>query len=75
MGLLLNYADGRRAIFDTGLFDYRKNENNKKSFILEVDLEYPPELHERNDDYPLVSAVMTIEFKFTNEKKHNLRAQ
>ena len=36
MGLLLNYADGRIAIFDTGLYDYHKKEKDKKSFILEV---------------------------------------
>ena len=53
MGLLLNYADGRIFIFDTGLFYHRENEEDKKSFILEVHMEYPPELHERDDDYPL----------------------
>ena len=58
---LLNYAIGRSAIFDTGLFDHQENEDNKKSFILEVYLEYPPELHERDDDYPLAPEVMTIE--------------
>ena len=49
MGLLFIYADGRIAIFDTGLFDHRENEDNKRSFILDVELEYPPELHERDD--------------------------
>ena len=39
METLLNYADGRIAIFDTGLFDHREHEKDKKSFILEVDLE------------------------------------
>ena len=39
MGLLLNYTDKRMAIFDTGLFDHRDNEEDKKSFIFEVDLE------------------------------------
>ena len=51
MGLLLNYANGRIVIFDTKLFDNRENEEDKKRFILEMDLEYPPELHERDDDY------------------------
>ena len=72
---LLNYPDGRFAIFDTGLFDHRKNQKDKISFILEVDLEYPFDLHERGDDYPLVQEIMTIEPEITGEKKHNLRAQ
>ena len=75
MGLLLNYADGRIAIFDTGLFDHRENEEDKKSIILEVNLKYPPELHERDDDYPLAPEVMTIEPEITGEKQHNVRTQ
>ena len=75
LALLLNYADGRMAIFDIGLFDHRENEENKKSFIFEVDLEYLPELHERDDNYPLAPEVMTIEPEITGEKQHNLRAQ
>ena len=74
MGLLLSYADGRMAIFDTGLFDHRNNEEDKKSFIFEIHLEYPPELHERDDDYPLARDVMTIEPEITGEKQHDLRA-
>ena len=75
MGLLLNYEDGRIAIFDTGLFDHRENEKDKKSVILEMDLEYQPELHERDDDQLLAPEVMTIEPEITGEKQHNLRAQ
>ena len=75
MGLLLNYADGCMTIFDTGLFDLRENEEDKISFIFEVDMEYPPELHEGDDDYPLAPEVMTIEPEITGEKQHNLRAQ
>ena len=75
MGQLLNYADGRIAIFDTGLFNYRENEENEKSFIFYVDSEYPPELHERDDDYPVDPEVTIIERKITGEKQHNLRAQ
>ena len=75
MEQLLNYADGRIAIFDYGLFDYRENEEDKKSFISKVDLEYPPELHERDEDYPLTPEVLTIEFEITGDKQHNLLAQ
>ena len=38
-------------------------------------MEYQPELHERDDDYPLAPEVMTIEPEITGEKQHNLRAQ
>ena len=34
-----------------------------------------PELHERDDDYPLAPEVMTIEPEIIGEKQHNLRAQ
>ena len=75
MGLLINYSDRRIAIFETELFDHGVNEKDKYSFILEVYLEYPPKLHERDDDYPLAPEVMTIEHEITGEKQHNLRAQ
>ena len=70
----LYFADGRIAIFDLGLFDYRLLDE-KKSFIFEVVLEYPPQLHQRDDDYPLAPEVMTIEPEITGEKQHNLRVQ
>ena len=70
----LNFTDGRIAIFDLGLFDHQVLDE-KKSFIFEVDLEYPPELHQRDDDYPLAFEVMTIEPEITGEKHHNLRGQ
>ena len=38
-------------------------------------MEYPPELHKSDDDYPLAPEVITIEFKITGEKQHNLRVQ
>ena len=72
---LLNYADGCIAIFDTKLFDHRENKDDKKSVIFEVDYEYPPELHERDNDYPLAPAVMPIEPEITGEKQHNLRVK
>ena len=75
MGLLLNYSDSCITIFDIKLFDHWENEKDKKNFIFEVDLEYSPELHKRDDDYPLAPKVMTIEPEITGEKQHNLRAQ
>ena len=37
-------------------------------------MEYLAELHNRDDDYPLASEVMTIKPEITGEKQHNLRA-
>ena len=73
--LLMNYADGRIAIFDFGLFNYRVRDKEKKSLIFEMDLEYLAELHNRDDDYPLAQEVMTMEPEITGAKQHNLRAQ
>ena len=34
--------------------------DNKKGYILEVDLEYPEELHELHNDYPLAAEKMKV---------------
>ena len=44
-------------------------------FVFEMDLKYSPELHERDNDYPLAPDVITIKPEITWEKQHNLRAQ
>ena len=46
-----------------------------QNYILELDLNYPGELHERDDDYPMAPELMNIEAEITGEKKHALRAQ
>ena len=35
-------------------------EDSKKGLILEVDLEYPPELHNLHNDYPLVPGKIKV---------------
>ena len=44
-------------------------------FIFEVDLEYPPEQHERDDDYPMAPELMTITTNITGPKQHKLQAK
>ena len=46
-----------------------------KQYIFEVELDSPPELHERDDDYPLVPETMNIDAEITGEKQHQLRAK
>ncbi|XP_068675341.1 uncharacterized protein [Montipora foliosa] len=54
------------------------NENSKKGLILEVDLEYPKELHDLHNDYPLapekvkVNKDMLSEYAKNIAKKHGV---
>ena len=49
--------------------------DQERHHIFEVDMDYPPELHERDDDYPLAPETMTIEAAITGEKQHELRSK
>ena len=51
---LLVVLDGlqKKKIYKIDLAKYEKD--SKKGLILEVDLEYPPELHNLHNDYPLL---------------------
>ena len=38
-------------------------------------MDYPSELHDRDEDYPLAPETMTIEYVITSKNKHELRAK
>ena len=42
-------------------------------FILEVDLEYPEDLHNAHSSYPLALERMVVQKKWMSECQHNLR--
>ena len=50
--------DDRKQISKLDLAKY--NENSKKGLILEVDLEYPKELHNLHNDYPLAAERVRV---------------
>ena len=46
-----------------------------RHFIFEVDMEYPSELHNRDDDYPMAPEIMAITPEITGPKQRKLRAK
>jgi hypothetical protein len=48
---------------------------NPQQYIFEVDLEYPAELHDRDDDYIIAPETMMIDASMISEKQHALRAK
>ena len=41
-------------------------------YILQVDLEYPPEIHDRDDDYPMAPELMDIVPEMLSDTQHRL---
>ena len=50
-----------------------ENIDPNTAYFFEVDLEYPRELHDRDDDYPLAPELFEITTEMLSEKQHALR--
>ena len=46
--------------------------DDPEGFILEVDMEYPEDLHNANNAYPLAPERMVVQKKWLSEYQHNL---
>ena len=50
-------------------------DKHEKQYYFEMDLDYPAEQHDRENDYPLAQETMTIEAVITSKKQHELRTK
>ena len=50
----------------------KKKENAKNGWILEVDLEYPAELHEEHNSYPLAPEIKVVEKEWMSDYQKRL---
>ena len=60
MSEYLPYEDFHRVKNINGFHVMSVNEKSYTGYILEVDLEYPDELHELHNDYPLAPEKLAV---------------
>lgn len=48
------------------------DENSDKGYIIECDLNYPKELHELHDNFPLAPEKLTIQNEFLSDYQHDI---
>ena len=47
-------------------------DNNEQGYFLDVDLEYPKELHDKHIDYPLAPEIMNVTADMLSEKQKEI---
>ena len=55
----------KKTLTEKNIMDWSENDDN--AYILEVDLEYPKELHNEQSDYPLAPENMNVKEEFLPE--------
>ena len=60
----------KKMLTEKNIMDW--NENDDNAYILEVDLEYPKELHNEHSDYPLAPENMNVKEEFLSEHQRTL---
>ena len=71
MSKLLPYADFNWCDIDIEqILNY--DENSETGYLLEVDLEYPKELHDKHNDYPLAPELIKVKADMLSSKSWEL---
>ena len=60
----------KKILTEKMIMDWRENDDN--AYILEVDLEYPKEIHDLTSDYPFCPENMNVEEKLLSEHQKSL---
>eukprot|EP00438_Fugacium_kawagutii_P030269 Skav219081 [mRNA] locus=scaffold1777:108894:110345:+ [translate_table: standard] len=60
----------KKILTEQMIMDWKENDDN--AYILEVDLEYPKEIHDEHIDYPLAPENMNVEEKLLSDHQREL---
>ena len=62
----------KKILNEKMIMDWKENDDYAYAYILEVDLEYPKEIHDEHSDYPLAPENMKVEEKLLSKHQREL---